>query len=77
MDYQTHLTKAAAELRTAKNRLQDELRDYPTPVSGCDAQYNHLISVRNAINSALDAIEQPPFVATPRMLSPGASVESR
>lgn len=77
MTYQTHMARAAEDLRAARNLIQDELRAYPTPVSGCDAQYNHLIGQRNAINAALDALDSPPFVATPRTLSPGAGVESR
>lgn len=77
MGYHQHMSTAATELRAAKNALQDELRGYPTPISGCDAQYNHLISLRNAVSLALDALNEPPFVATPRTLSPGAGVESR
>lgn len=77
MTHQAHLAKAAEELRAAKHAILDELRDYPTPVSGCDAQYNHLIGLRNAVSLALEALNEPPFVATPRTLSPGAGVESR
>lgn len=77
MTYDAHISKAAAELRAAKNAIQDELRDYPTPVSGCDAQYNHMIGLRNAVTIALDALDEPPFVATPRTLTRGAGVESR
>lgn len=77
MTYQDNLATAAAELRAAKNLIQDELRDYPTPVSGCDAQYNHLVGMRNAVSLALEALNEPTFVATPRTLSPGAGVESR
>lgn len=77
MSYQRCLEHAAAELETARNLIGDELRAYPTPISGCDAQYNHLIGVRNAITQALDALRTPPFVATPRTPSPGVGVESR
>lgn len=77
MTYQNHLAKAADELRAAKNLILDEIRDYPTPISGCDAQYNHLIGLRNAATLALDALSEPPFVATPRTLSRGDGVESR
>ncbi len=31
-------------LATARDALDAEIRDYPTPVSGCDAQYNHLLA---------------------------------
>lgn len=77
MTHHDDIARATKALHAAKNAIQDELRDYPTPVSGCDAQYNHLIGLRNAVRLALDALEEPPFVATPRTLSPGAGVESR
>ena len=68
---------AARSLKRARDLIQDELRAYPTPVSGCDAQYNHLIAQRNAVTAALDALQSLPFVATPRTPSPDAGVESR
>ena len=77
MTYEECLEKASAELAMARELIQDEIRSYPTPVSGCDAQYNHLIGTRNAITAALEAIRTPSFVATPRTLEPGAGVESR
>ena len=77
MPYDEHLTAARAELEAARRVLQDELRAYPTPVSGCDAQYNHLIGLRGAITAALQALEAPRFVATPRTPDPLAGVESR
>ena len=77
MGYQECLTVAAAELIAARNLIQDEIRAYPTPISGCDAQYNHLIGLRGAISDAISAIETPNFVATPRTPDPRAGVESR
>ena len=77
MPYDAHIRLATAELEAALNDVQGELRAYPTPVSGCDAQYNHLIGTRNAVGLALKALESPPFVATPRTPSPGAGIESR
>ena len=77
MSYQKCLDHAAAELDMARNLISDELRAYPTPISGCDAQYNHLIGVRNAVTEALEALKTPHFVATPRTPSPGVGVESR
>lgn len=71
------LIVAKAELRAARQLLHDEIRDYPTPISGCDAQFNHLIGLRGAIGDALRALEAPNFVATPRSPSPSAGVESR
>ncbi len=71
------LIVAKAELRMAHQLLQDEIRDYPTPISGCDAQFNHLIGLRGSIMDALRALEAPKFVATPRTPTPSAGVESR
>ena len=71
------LTVAKAELRMARQLIQDELRDYPTPISGCDAQYNYLIGLRGSISDALAALKGPRFVATPRTPTPTAGVESR
>ncbi|MEO1563029.1 MAG: hypothetical protein AAFR98_06285 [Pseudomonadota bacterium] len=77
MSYQDCLTVAQAELQTAKRLIQREINDYPTPVSGCDAQYNYLIGLRSSISDALEAIEGPRFVATPRTPFPKAGIESR
>ncbi len=77
MDVQDSLTIARAELELARRLVHDEIRDYPTPISGCDAQYNHLIGLRGSIADALRALEAPRFVATPRQMTPGERVESR
>ncbi len=77
MTYEMALSQAKDKLREADLILRDELQAYPTPVSGCDAQYSHLISQRRAISQALAALETPPFVASPRTLEEGAGVESR
>lgn len=71
------LTVAKAELTMARQLLQDEIRDYPTPISGCDAQYNYLIGLRASVSDALRALEGPRFVATPRTPTPSAGIESR
>ena len=77
MSYQTQLDQARSSLCEARNLLQKEIQDYPTPVSGCDAQYNYLIGIRGSVSEALRAIEEPRFVATPRTPEPTAGVESR
>lgn len=77
MSYETALDTAITALKAAKAEIQNELRAYPTPVSGCDAQYTHLIGVRASVSEALRALDAPAFVATPRMLSPHSRVESR
>ncbi|MEM0946510.1 MAG: hypothetical protein AAGK37_03820 [Pseudomonadota bacterium] len=77
MTHEDCLIVARAELKQAKRLLQEELRAYPTPVSGCDAQYNHLVGLRGSVSDALRALDAPRFVATPRTPFPGSGVESR
>lgn len=71
------LTIAKAELRMAHRLIQNEIREYPTPISGCDAQFNHLVGLRGSISEALHALDAPSFVPTPRTPFPEAGVESR
>jgi len=61
----------------ARAAIQQEIRDYPTPISGCDAQYTYLVGLEQSLGDALDALRGPRFVATPRMLEPSPRVESR
>lgn len=68
---------AKAELQQARSLLADEIRQYPTPISGCDAQFNHLIGERQKIVDALCALDSVIFVPTPRTPSRFAGVESR
>ena len=73
-DYQTHLTEAEAALEAARRALADEMRAYPSPVAGCDAQFNHLISERRRIADALAALRASPPVATSRDPVPGPTL---
>ncbi|MEL6640080.1 MAG: hypothetical protein AAFP98_02005, partial [Pseudomonadota bacterium] len=76
-DFQDKIAAAKAELTAAKHLLQSEIRAYPTPISGCDAQFNHLIGERTRVLDALELLEASVFVATPRMLTQNAGIESR
>lgn len=71
------LTPAQDALRKARAAILAELAAYPTPVSGCDVQYTHLLSLRAAVIEALDALTQERFYPTPRIQTPGARVEAR
>lgn len=64
------LDLALEELQTARANLLGEIAEYPTPISGCDAQFNHLLSDRTRISKAIQALESSPFVPTPRILDP-------
>ena len=68
---------ARTSLRRALTLLGAEIRNYPTPVAGCDVQYNHLLGERQKILAALLALERPAFVPTPRTLDDGDGIESR
>jgi hypothetical protein len=50
----------------ARNGLDAEIGDYPRPISGCDAQYNHLLAERRRIQQALAALEAEIHIPTPR-----------
>lgn len=75
--YSDCLLLAKTELMRAQALLADEIRSYPTPISGCDAQFNHMIGERERIGSAINALGQHIFVPTPRSPSLGAGIESR
>ena len=75
--YTQPLADAHAALKQAQALINAEISSYPTPISGCDAQFNHLIGERQRIASALSAMRQAVFVPTPRIPTPGAAVESR
>jgi hypothetical protein len=73
----TCIADAMSLLEIARGALQQEIKAYPTPISGCDAQFNHLISERQKVTNALKCLEEQPFVPTPRSPSVRAGVESR
>ncbi len=68
--YESALETARLELENARRLLQQDIADYPHPISGCDAQYVRLVSDRTRISRCLRAIDSQPFVATPRVLEP-------
>ncbi len=76
-EYSEHFLQAQDKLRAAKRALNEEISSYPTPISGCDAQFNHLLGQRRRINAALAALDQPVFIPTPRTPDATAGVESR
>jgi hypothetical protein len=44
-------------LEAEKHRLDEEIRNYPTPIPRCDAQFNHLFDRRAAIVRELEQLE--------------------
>ena len=74
--YDDILDEVLVKLRRARQELQNEISSYPSPISGCDAQFNRLLSDRTRISNAIGALEDQPFVPTPRMLEPGINCNS-
>ncbi|MBT6095116.1 MAG: hypothetical protein HOH04_09545 [Rhodospirillaceae bacterium] len=66
IDFKKHLEAAYDELLTAQKFLNAEIRAYPAPISGCDAQFNHLLGERQRICQALSALTTDIFVPTSR-----------
>ena len=75
--YQTFISTAREALKAAKVALQSEISAYPTPISGCDAQFNHLLADRQKVLEALSTLDAFVFVPTPRTPTEHAGVESR
>jgi len=57
---------ARRSLIDARDGLDAEIGSYPRPISGCDAQYNHLLAERRRIHDALAALEAEIHIPTPR-----------
>lgn len=76
-NYDDCILVARSELMLARRQLNDEITNYPTPISGCDAQFNHLLAEREKVRQALRALGRTIFVPTPRALTPLSGIESR
>ena len=50
--------KVRARLEAVKAALKAELRDYPKPITACDAQYNHLSDERRRLAGELATLEE-------------------
>lgn len=44
---------SAASLEAELQRIKMEIAEYPGPIAGCDAQFNHLLAERQRILDAL------------------------
>ncbi len=56
--------RVRALLQGERQRLQEEIRTYPTPIPRCDQQFNHLIARRELLFSALGRLDAPASVAS-------------
>lgn len=66
LDQTSPVDIARAALIRAQDDLTSEIRAYPTPISGCDAQYNHLLAERRRVHAALTALDANIHIPTPR-----------
>ncbi|WP_299628718.1 hypothetical protein [uncultured Tateyamaria sp.] len=76
-DFEDCILAARTELHMAKQILNAEISSYPTPIAGCDVQFNHLLAERQKVQAALEGLNAFVFVPTPRSPTPTAGVESR
>ena len=44
------------ELEDEKRRINEEIRNYPTPIAGCDAQFNVLLEEQAKIVRELEQL---------------------
>ncbi|MEM7469707.1 MAG: hypothetical protein AAF340_00035 [Pseudomonadota bacterium] len=75
--FEACIAVARAELEAARQLLQQDIITYPSPISGCDAQFNHMLAERQKVLSALSALSETVFVPTPRSPTVESEVESR
>ena len=76
-DFESLRAEAEQALARARRALEAEIAQYPTPISGCDAQFNHLLAERARLARAMGDLRAPVFVPTPRTPTPSSGVESR
>ena len=65
-----YLTSARQALAAAHESLSSDIRIYPTPIAGCDEQFNKLLSQRKNALAAMRMLDRENFVPTPRRLTP-------
>ena len=44
-------------LEALAERVADEIRAYPRPITACDAQFNHLLELRRQVPHELERVE--------------------
>ncbi len=64
----TYVDKAKSDLEAAKRVLNEEINAYPTPIAGCDEQFNYLLQQKRRVVGALQALDADIHIPTPRSL---------
>lgn len=72
--YSEPLHQARQALHKAAQLLNQEIADYPGPIAGCDAQFNHLLADRRRIAAAMAALQADEVIPSPRW--PGPQTEN-
>lgn len=52
------IRSARARLIRAQKLLNEEIAAYPTPIAGCDAQFNHLLAERRRLRTVLRVMDE-------------------
>src|SRR5688572_27171918 len=47
-----------ATLESARHAVQEQIRHYPPPIPGCDADFNYLLAARARIGDELNRLQQ-------------------
>ncbi|MEP1208607.1 MAG: hypothetical protein ABJM29_19580 [Rhizobiaceae bacterium] len=68
-NFENSVSIAMENLVAAQATLVAEIKNYPTPIAGCDVQFNHLLEEKARVNAALEALNTPLFTPTPRQLT--------
>ena len=50
------------DLNSRLNEILDEIKNYPTPIAGCDVQFNYLLEQKNILRNLLNGTKE--FVPT-------------
>ncbi len=45
-------------LKSLRASMAARIRDYPTPIAGCDQQFNYLLELRDRIGQELKRLEE-------------------
>ena len=57
MNQRGALNSAKMELEAKRAEVSEQITAYPAPITGCDAQFNHLLEERALLNAELGKLE--------------------
>lgn len=69
MAYEECIFAAKSRLAEAARLIGEEISNYPTPVAGCNVQFNKLLEERRRVREAVQTLKEPVFVPTPHALA--------